>query len=136
MNCFTDTSAFYAVLDRDDENHPQAGRLWKKIIENEFRLVTTNYVIVETVALLQSRIGMEAVRVFHEDILPLVHQDAPKHSDQTLYSRSNSWKTALAASSLFNLLQEFPSIIHPVYSKIISQRRNIFNQPHLNHPRN
>jgi len=72
MNCFTDTSAFYAVLDRDDENHPQAGRLWKKIIENEFRLVTSNYVIVETVALLQSRIGMEAARVFHEDILPLV----------------------------------------------------------------
>lgn len=73
MNCFTDTSAFYAVLDGDDENNPQAGRLWKEIIENEFRLVTSNYVIVETVALLQSRIGMEAVRVFHEDILPLVH---------------------------------------------------------------
>lgn len=33
---------------------------------------STNYVLLETVALVQRRLGMEAVRTLEEDILPLV----------------------------------------------------------------
>jgi predicted nucleic acid-binding protein len=36
-------------------------------------MVTTNYVVVETCALLQSRIGIAPVRDFEEKILPLLH---------------------------------------------------------------
>jgi predicted nucleic acid-binding protein len=35
-------------------------------------LVTSNYILVETCALLQNRLGMEAIRAFHDDILPLI----------------------------------------------------------------
>ena len=35
--------------------------------------MTSNYILVETFALLQNRLGMEAIRAFHDDILPLIH---------------------------------------------------------------
>ena len=69
---FADTSAFYALLDGDDAEHSRALRLWKGKPPGEGSLVTTNYVVLETMALLQSRLGMPAVRVFRDAILPLV----------------------------------------------------------------
>jgi len=72
MIAFVDTSAFLAVLDGDDRHHAQARRRWKELIEGQSALVCTAYVLVETIALLQSRLGTEAVRVFHEDIAPLL----------------------------------------------------------------
>jgi len=61
---FVDTSAFYALLDRDDRNHQKAKKKWAEILEATPALVTSNYVLVETLALLQSRLGLEAVRGF------------------------------------------------------------------------
>jgi predicted nucleic acid-binding protein len=73
MNVFIDTSAFFALLDRDDENHPLAAGAWKKILESAPRLITSNYILVETVALLQSRLGIEAVRSFQTEMVPAIH---------------------------------------------------------------
>ena len=73
MTIFIDTSAFYALLDRDDANHEAAKGAWTKILNAESTLVTSNYVLVETFALLQSRLGMIAVRAFQEDILPIIN---------------------------------------------------------------
>ena len=73
MNLFIDTSAFFALLDRDDGNHQRAAMAWAKILHVEGRLITSNYVIVETVALLQNRIGIEAVRSFQSDMVPALH---------------------------------------------------------------
>jgi predicted nucleic acid-binding protein len=73
MRIFVDTSALYALLDRDDENHPKARRAWAGVINPENVLVTSNYVLVETSALLQSRLGFDAVRGFLEDMLPIFH---------------------------------------------------------------
>jgi uncharacterized protein len=73
MRVFIDTSAFYALLDRDDDNHLEAGRVWTAILRDAYHLVTSNYVLVESFALLQHRLGTDAVRGFHEDIVPLVH---------------------------------------------------------------
>jgi predicted nucleic acid-binding protein len=74
-NVFVDTSAFYAVLDRDDDNHQKAASTWAEIIGQKCGLVTSNYVLLETLALLQSRIGIEAVRVFQNDVAPLVRAE-------------------------------------------------------------
>jgi predicted nucleic acid-binding protein len=73
MRIFIDTSAFYALLDRDDDNHQKAKKVWTDIVEAEHTLVTSNYVLVETFALLQSRLGMEAVRGFQDDLLPVIN---------------------------------------------------------------
>jgi predicted nucleic acid-binding protein len=73
MRVFIDTSAFYALLDRDDESHRRAKDGWIVLLKNGNTLVTNNYVLVETVALIQHRLGIEAVRGFQNDILPLVN---------------------------------------------------------------
>lgn len=72
MNAFVDTSAFLAVLARDDKNHAKARRTWVQLVESQATLACTSYVIVETLALLQHRLGVAAARVFHEDIMPLL----------------------------------------------------------------
>jgi uncharacterized protein len=65
-----DTSALYAVLDRDDENHSAARETWGHLLRADEPLLVTNYVILETTALSQHRLGMDAVRVLCGDILP------------------------------------------------------------------
>ena len=75
MTVFIDTSAFYALLDRDDDNHSKAKRVWGEVLEQRDTLMTSNYVLVETFALLQHRLGTEAVRGFQDDIVPVVHTE-------------------------------------------------------------
>ena len=72
MTCFVDTSAFFAVLDADDRNQPRAKAEWTALLKGDHTLFTTNYVLVETLALLQHRLGVESVRAFQEDIYPLL----------------------------------------------------------------
>ena len=73
MRIFIDTSAFYALLDRDDTHHPRAKRAWTELLTAVHTLVTSNYILVETSALLQNRLGIGAIRAFHDDILPLIN---------------------------------------------------------------
>ncbi len=75
MTVFIDTSAFYAVFDRDDSNHNPARAAWARLLREAGTLLTTNYVLVETSALLQHRLGVAALRAFHEDVAPLVSVD-------------------------------------------------------------
>jgi len=72
MTVFVDTSAFMAVINADDRFNSQAVPIWNKLLTDDTPLETSNYVLLETVTLLQSRLGMEAVRAFIEDILPLL----------------------------------------------------------------
>lgn len=57
-----DTSALYALLDRDDQNHPEAKERWEMLLEEGEPLCTHTYVGVEITALVQRRLGIEAVR--------------------------------------------------------------------------
>lgn len=73
MTVFTDTSAFFALLDRDDANHAKAKKAWTDLLGRDDTLITSNYVIVESSALVQHRLGIEALRGFYEDMLPLIN---------------------------------------------------------------
>jgi predicted nucleic acid-binding protein len=86
-----DTSAFYALLDADDAYHTLAAELWEKERPREGSLVTTNYVVLESMTLFQSRFGMSAVRTFRDLVLPVIHQE---WIDEDTHSRA---VTALAA---------------------------------------
>jgi len=72
MKTFVDTSAFYALLDRGDQSHGSAKKAWIEILDTGGSSVTTNYVLVETFALLQNRIGVAAVRGLQEDLIPIL----------------------------------------------------------------
>lgn len=72
MGLFVDTSAFYAILDADDGNHRSAADAWREVMTSPEEVVTTNYVLVETFALVRSRLGIPAVRRFQQDILPVL----------------------------------------------------------------
>lgn len=72
MSVFVDTSAFLAVLDADDQQHERARRAWERLIADGESLLTSSYVLVETFALAQRRLGMDAVRALHEDVCPIL----------------------------------------------------------------
>jgi predicted nucleic acid-binding protein len=72
MTVFVDTSAFLAVLNAEDTNHSAAKQSWERLLSQDETLVCTNYVLIETFALLQNRLGMPAVRAFQDIIAPLV----------------------------------------------------------------
>ena len=80
---FVDTSALYAVIDRDDHNHAAAKETWATLLQSDETLLVTNYVIVETTALVQHRIGMDAVRVLCADILPVLDKQWITETDHT-----------------------------------------------------
>ncbi len=70
MTCFVDTSAVYAVLDRDDANHAAAASQFAAMRGEA--LVTHNYVLVETAALVQRRLGLAVLRRFFVDVVPVL----------------------------------------------------------------
>ncbi len=72
MICYVDTSAFLATLIADDKNHVAAKKQWTELVLAEATLVCSDYVLLETLALIQHRIGLAAVRIFHEDIFPML----------------------------------------------------------------
>lgn len=42
MTVFVDTSAFHAVLDRDDANHEAARAVWERLLRGSAALLTSN----------------------------------------------------------------------------------------------
>ncbi len=72
MSTFVDTSALLAVLDAGDGCHPQAAAAWRKLVETDEDLVSTNYVLVETFAVAQNRLGIDAVKTLEQDLVPLL----------------------------------------------------------------
>lgn len=72
MSTFIDTSAFLALLAQNDPQHENAVKRYRTLLETPYSLVTTNYVVVESIALTQNRMGLEAVKTLLNDILPSV----------------------------------------------------------------
>jgi len=72
MIVFVDTSGIFAYLVQDDYMHVRAKAVFQSFAENNTQLLTSSYVLVETTALLQRRIGMDAVVDFNNKIQPLL----------------------------------------------------------------
>ena len=72
MNIFADTSGFFALLVKNDYMYVRARANFNYFAEKNVQLVTSSFVLVETTALLQRRIGMAPVHDFNAKILPLL----------------------------------------------------------------
>ena len=57
-----DTSAFYAYLSRDDQDHAVVVESFRAVLETERKLVASSYVIAETMGLVQHRLGLVSSR--------------------------------------------------------------------------
>ena len=69
MSVFVDTSALFALLDADDGDHGRALTAFEALCGSDAALVTTNYVIVETLAVCQRRLGIEAARDLMSNVI-------------------------------------------------------------------
>lgn len=69
MKLFVDTSAFYALLDKDDTNHRRAAAGWQDIHSSGQATLTHNYVLVEITALVQRRLGIAAVQALSDELI-------------------------------------------------------------------
>lgn len=72
MMIFVDTSALYALMDADDRNHPQARSAWADWLDQPVQFLTSNYVLLESLALIQHRLGIQAARQFEEELTPVL----------------------------------------------------------------
>jgi uncharacterized protein len=88
---FLDTSAIYALADRGDANHKRAVDQLTALLASNERLVTHNYVLTESMALVQHRLGLAAALKLAHDasafdvewITSVVHDQAVKRLRST-----------------------------------------------------
>lgn len=80
---FIDTSAFYALADRADENHKEARKLFAALTKELETLITHNYVVVESAALMQHRLGIASAMKFltEMDHFSIAWVDQALHAD-------------------------------------------------------
>jgi uncharacterized protein len=67
-----DTSALVALMDADDPARELVAAAWAGILAEPARPVVTNLALLETLAVLPRRLGMDAVAVFCQRHLPLI----------------------------------------------------------------
>ena len=72
MSVFADTSGLYGLLVGSEEGHTDLVHAFRDVLTGNRPLWTTSYVLIETIALLQNRVGLEPVRDFDEHVLPLL----------------------------------------------------------------
>jgi len=94
---FIDTSAIYAALVREDSAHQAAREAFERLQRDGVRLVSSSFVAHETIALLQVRVGVAAVRTFHQNVLPLLEV---VWVDEALYGTSMTALLAAARSRI------------------------------------
>ncbi|MCP4622133.1 MAG: PIN domain-containing protein [bacterium] len=72
MMIFADTSGLFALLVKNDVMHVRAKLNFAYFAEHRVQLLTSSFVLVETAALLQRRVGLETVHDFQSKIMPLL----------------------------------------------------------------
>ena len=72
MSIFVDTSALIAFLDADQPRHAEVIDTWDRAIADGKALFTSNYVLVESFALVQRRLGLEALRALADVLVPML----------------------------------------------------------------
>jgi predicted nucleic acid-binding protein len=64
---FLDTSAIYALSDKADPNHMTAYGKFKDVLKSGETFLLHNYILLESVTLLQARLGLQSALLFLSD---------------------------------------------------------------------
>ncbi|OGV96391.1 hypothetical protein A2W24_04650 [Microgenomates group bacterium RBG_16_45_19] len=65
---FVDTSMFKAMLDRRDDFHGRAKKIWQDLAIQKRPTVTNNFILDETFTLLRVKCGRKTVAQFREEL--------------------------------------------------------------------
>ena len=103
---FVDTSAIYAILDRDDHEHKLAKETWGLLLNLRETLITSNYVLVECCALAQHRLGLEAVRTIEEDMRPMMKVQWVDQQVHTIAMAARRRKLSFVDCSSFEVMRQ------------------------------
>jgi predicted nucleic acid-binding protein len=83
VTVFVDTSALYALVDRDDAQNGAAREMLARLLEHQ-HLVTHSYALLECIALTQRRLHADGLRLLVQEILPVIETtiwiDEPRHT--------------------------------------------------------
>lgn len=106
---FLDTAALLAIVNVEDINHKIGKTTWQSFISEDATLVTNNYVIVESIALIQNRLGIRSVQKLSTELLPLIEIlwiDEDQHSEAIdRVIGSNRRNLSLVDCSSFNTMR-------------------------------
>lgn len=69
-----DTGAFLAILYAKDKRHLSAGAALKYLALNNFNVFTTNFIMAETYALINSRLGSHYARIWLKNLVWLIER--------------------------------------------------------------
>jgi len=69
---FIDTSALYALLVSTEADHEAAVATLDRLVRAKRPLLASNYVLLETAAVLQHRFGLTSVRDLEDHLVPLL----------------------------------------------------------------
>ena len=101
---FVDSSAIVALVDRHDATHAAATDAYADLLDQGYRLFTTNHVIAETLELLNAVVGPDIARQWLRDQrLPVYHveeQDEQRARALIVNSRSPKGISYTDATSL------------------------------------
>ena len=91
---FIDSSALLAIVQVDDINHSLAKQQWMKSLNANEVLYTNNYVVVESIAIIQKRSGLNVLKKLQSNFLSLINidwLDEERHSQalETVFERNH-----------------------------------------------
>ena len=115
---FLDTSAVIALADTADENHSEAVAALDEATAQGLGVLTHNYVLVESAALLQSRIGLRSALAFLSDAEKFtIHWVTPRdHADAvTLLAERNRRGLSLVDCMSFTVMRKYGVIAALAY---------------------
>ncbi|MBI2616668.1 PIN domain-containing protein [Candidatus Gottesmanbacteria bacterium] len=86
---FIDTSFLKAVVDEKDDFYTDALRIWNRFREGNFQLLTSNFILDETLTLVRIRRGLHIIELFRKI---LAGKPAIEIERVALEDEENAWK--------------------------------------------
>jgi predicted nucleic acid-binding protein len=110
MVIFIDTSALIALVDDQDIFHENATEQWRAILESQETLLCNNYVVLETISLIQRRFGMRHIELLNLEFLFLLDLhwiDEEEHQSATReFLETNRRNLSLVDCSSFSTMRQ------------------------------
>lgn len=107
---YLDTSGLFAALVSSEPRHEQAKACLELVLLRDAELIMNSFVLLETMTLLQARVGLDAAKAFETDFRPSLKV---VWMDEALYQRSvRRWqlrrarKLSLTDCSSFAVMEE------------------------------